>query len=322
MSEVLGIGNALVDVIIKLDSDRFLDDFNLPKGSMQLTDVDTAITIENACSGLSRSKASGGSAANTIHGLARLGISTGFIGTVGHDDVGRFFHDDMVKAGIKPVLSISKTETGRAISLVSQDSERTFATYLGAAVEISEKSISENIFKDYRILHIEGYLAPSHQFMEKALKMAKKMHMQASLDLASYNVVESNRNFLQMIINRYVDIVFANEEEAKAYTGLANPEDALRKMATPGKIVVVKTGKKGSLVNHNNKVCVIGITPAKAIDTTGAGDLYASGFLYGLIKGFPIEKCGQAGALLAANVIEEPGAKISEKRWEIIRRSL
>jgi sugar/nucleoside kinase (ribokinase family) len=318
MKKVLGIGNALVDIIIKLNSDNILKDFYLPKGSMQLVDAATALNVEKACSSLNRSMASGGSAANTIHGLARLGIETGFIGTVGRDETGQFFHDDMIQAGIRPILSFSSTQTGRAISLVSPDSERTFATFLGAAVEISENNLVDDYFKDYNILHLEGYLAPLHILMESAMKKAKKLQIQVSLDLSSYNVVESNLDFLNHIIANYVDIVFANEEEARAFTGLEDPMDALHKIAQLSEIAVVKIGKKGSLVQHSKKVYTIGITPAKSIDTTGAGDLYAAGFLFGLIKGLPFEKCGNIGALLAANVIEELGAKISTNRWEKI----
>jgi sugar/nucleoside kinase (ribokinase family) len=322
MKQVLGIGNALVDIIIRLNNDNILNDFYLPKGSMQLVDAATAINIEKACSDLSRSMASGGSSANTIHGLARLGIATGFIGTVGQDNTGNFFYEDMARAGINPVLSFSSTETGRAISLVSPDSERTFATFLGAAVEISEKNLQNASFSDYDILHVEGYLAPLQLLFETAMKKAKQMNMQVSLDLASYNVVESNLDFLQKIIERYVDIVFANEEEAKTFTGLPDPVDALHELARSVSIAVVKTGKKGSLVQQGNEVYTIGITPAKSIDTTGAGDLYAAGFLFGMIKGYFLEECGNIGALLAANVIEEPGAKISENRWEKIYQVL
>ena len=322
MRKVLGIGNALVDIIIKINNDSILKDFCLPKGSMQLVDVTTAINIEKACSDFSRSMASGGSAANTIHGLSRLGVATGFIGTVGQDSVGHFFHDDMVHAGTKPFLSSTNTETGRAIALVSPDSERTFATYLGAAVEISENNLKDTYFKDYNMLHLEGYLAPLQLLMETAMKKAKQYHMLVSLDLASYNVVESNLDFLHTIMSKYVDIVFANEEEAKTYTGLTDPVAALHTLAQSSEIAVVKIGKNGSLVQRGKEVHTIGITPAKSVDTTGAGDLYAAGFLFGLIQGLPLEKCGNVGALLAANVIEELGAKISDSRWEKILQAL
>jgi sugar/nucleoside kinase (ribokinase family) len=322
MRKILGLGNALVDIIIKLDNDRILDRFALPKGSMQLVDAETALDIEKECAEMKRSMASGGSAANTIHGLSRLGISTGFIGTVGQDEVGRFFYKDMVQAGITPFLSSSQTQTGRAISLVSPDGERTFATFLGAAVELSAENLLDAYFNDFDLLHIEGYLAPFHTLTETTMKKARKKGMQVSLDLASYNVVETNLDFLKEMISTYADIVFANESEARVFTGLMNPVDSLHEIARICKVAVVKIGEKGSFIQRGNEVHSIGIIPAKCLDTTGAGDLYAAGFLYGMNHELPLEKCGHIGAILAANVIEELGAKISDSRWEKIKQAI
>jgi sugar/nucleoside kinase (ribokinase family) len=322
MRKILGLGNALVDIIIKLDNDRILDRFALPKGSMQLVDAETALDIEKECAEMKRSMASGGSAANTIHGLSRLGISTGFIGTVGQDEVGRFFYKDMVQAGITPFLSSSQTQTGRAISLVSPDGERTFATFLGAAVELLAENLLDAYFNDFDLLHIEGYLAPFHTLTETTMKKARKKGMQVSLDLASYNVVETNLDFLKEMISTYADIVFANESEARVFTGLMNPVDSLHEIARICKVAVVKIGEKGSFIQRGNEVHSIGIIPAKCLDTTGAGDLYAAGFLYGMNHELPLEKCGHIGAILAANVIEELGAKISDSRWEKIKQAI
>jgi sugar/nucleoside kinase (ribokinase family) len=322
MRKILGVGNALVDIIIKLRNDATLDRFGLPRGSMQLVDADIALAIEKDCADMQRSMASGGSAANTIRGLSRLGISTGFIGTVGQDDVGKFFYQDMVQAGITPFLAFSQTQTGRAISLVSPDSERTFATFLGAAVELSPDNLLDAYFNGFGVLHIEGYLAPLRSLMETAMKKAQKNGLQISLDLASYNVVESNLDFLKEIISSHVDIVFANESEAQALTGLIDPMDSLHEIARICKIAVVKIGEKGSLIQRENEVYSVGIEPANCLDTTGAGDLYAAGFLYGMNHKLPLEKCGQIGAILAANVIEELGAKISDSRWEKIKQKI
>ena len=322
MRKILGIGNALVDIIIKLDSDRILDRFALPKGSMQLVDAATALAVEKECAKMKRSMASGGSAANTIHGLARLGIPTGFIGTVGRDETGHFFHTDMVQAGITPYLSFSQTQTGRAISLVSSDSERTFATFLGAAVELSAENLLEAYFNDCSMLHLEGYLAPLQTLVETAMKKAHKKGIRVSLDLASYNVVESNLDFLKEMISSYADIVFANESEAQAFTGLPDPVDSLHEIARICKVAVVKIGEKGSLIQQGDAIHSIGIKPADCMDTTGAGDLYAAGFLYGMHHALPLEKCGRIGAILAAEVIEELGAKISDSRWEKIKQEI
>jgi sugar/nucleoside kinase (ribokinase family) len=322
MKKIIGIGNALVDIIIKLENDMILDRFSLPKGSMQLVDANTALSIEKECVNMNRSMASGGSAANTIHGLSRLGISSGFIGTVGRDDAGEFFYKDMVQAGIIPFLSFSQTQSGRAISLVSPDSERTFATFLGAAVELSADNLLDSCFDGFGMLHLEGYLAPLHVLVETAMKKARNKGLQISLDLASYNVVESNLDFLKEMIASYADIVFANESEAQAFTGYKNPMDALHEIARLCSVAVVKIGEKGSLIQRGNEVHTIGITPANCLDTTGAGDLYAAGFLFGLNQDLSLEKCGHIGAILAANVIEELGAKISDSRWERIKKEI
>ena len=149
MSKVLGMGNALVDIITRIENDDILERFGLPRGSMTLVDLDTSNFIHAETAGMPKTRASGGSAANTIHGLAHLGIETGFVGTVGNDDMGRFFKKDMQVNKISPILFKTMNETGRAMALISKDTERTFATYLGAAIDLSAEDISQGIFKGY-----------------------------------------------------------------------------------------------------------------------------------------------------------------------------
>jgi sugar/nucleoside kinase (ribokinase family) len=318
MKKIIGIGNALVDVITFLNNDSVLKEFFIPKGSMQLVDADMALKVENATVNNNKHMASGGSAANTIHGLARLGIKTGFIGTVGCDPLGEFFRRDMIESGIEPILADSNSKTGRAISLVTPDGERTFATFLGAAVELNASQLESRVFAGYDHLHIEGYLLPNHQLVEACLKLAKKNNLTVSLDLASYNVVESNLDFLKRILKGDIHIVFANEEEARAFSGQAVPHKALEIIATQCDIAVVKIGAKGSLIKQGNLINEIGIVEANCIDTTGAGDLYAAGYLYGFINKLTPEQSGKIGSLLAGKVIEEPGAKISSAVWDKI----
>ncbi len=321
MAKVLGIGNALVDILIRLNDDELLRRFSLPKGSMQLVDMAFARELESTAVDLDLQQASGGSAANTIHGLAKLGVDTGFIGKVGNDALGDFFRSDMESSGIKPVLFYGQSDTGRAVTLISPDSERTFAVYLGAALEQVSRELNSKLFEGYQYLHIEGYLVQNHELIETALELAKKSGLKISLDLASYNVVEENLEFLRSMVLRYVDIIFANEDEAKAFTG-RGAEEALAELSGITEIAVVKTGGKGSLVKRNREFHKIGIIEANCIDTTGAGDLYAAGFLYGLIKGFPLEKCGETGALVSGKVIENTGAKINDNGWKEIYNSL
>jgi sugar/nucleoside kinase (ribokinase family) len=338
MKKVLGLGNALVDIMTQLDHDGYLSQFELPKGSMILVDAKRSQKIYDETVHLEKTIRSGGSAANTIHGLANLGVETGFIGKIGTDEMGKVFLDDMVSAGINAHLSQGNTATGRAIALISPDTERTFATYLGAAVELDRHDLSSEFFSQYNIFHIEGYIVQNHSLLEAALKMARANNMQISLDLASYNVVDQNRDFLEEMLKKYVDIVFANEDEARSLTG-KEPVEALDRLAGMCEIAVVKVGKEGSLIESSQFAVVsrqssvvsrqssvggqrfkIGVIPVNSIDTTGAGDLYASGFLYGIANGYSLDICGRIGAILAGKVIEVIGPKIDEAGWMDVKK--
>lgn len=319
--KILGMGNALVDIMTQLNDDSILKRFKLPKGSMTLVDSEMSTYLHNETVGLPKQKTSGGSAANTIHGLAHLGAETSFVGKIGTDELGIFFKKDMKNNGINPILYNSMTETGRAVALVSPDSERTFATYLGAAVELSALDLSADIFKGNDFFYIEGYLVQNRDLISKALRLAKHSGIKTCFDLASYNIVAENVDFLKEIISENVDIVFANEEEAKALTGKA-PEEALNELAKMCEIAVVKIGEKGSLIKSGSEVHRVQARQAASIDTTGAGDLYSAGFLYGLGSGYSLDKAGEIGSILAARVIEIIGAKMQESTWELLRREI
>jgi len=317
MTKVLGVGNALVDALIMLDDDSLVEELGFPKGSMQLVDESTSAAIKQKSEIYDKEMASGGSAANTIHGLARLGIETAFIGTIGDDETGRFFKNDLEKSGIKPLLKVSKTPSGIANTLITKDGERTFGTFLGAAIELSGSDLQLSQFEGYDYLHVEGYLVQNHELMETILKLAKQAGLKISLDMASFNVVEDNLDFLKVMVKKYVDIVFANEEEAKAFTG-EEPEEALETLAQQTEIAVVKIGSKGSMIKTAGIKTNVGAIKTTAVDTTGAGDLYASGFLYGVINNLGMEKAGRIGSLLASTVIQKVGAKISDTGWKKI----
>jgi len=319
MKTVLGIGNALVDILIKLENDDLLKEFSLPKGSMQLIDEYLRLKIIERIKTMPTQQASGGCAANTVHGLANLGVQTGFIGKVGTSDLGKFFEEDLKNAHIKPHLSYSFNKTGTAMAFISPDSERTFGTYLGAAVELNANELSSVLFAKYDFFHIEGYLLQNHDLIQKAVKLAKENNMKVSLDLASYNVVQENLEFLKSLVHLYVDIVFANEEEAKAFTGIEEPREALEIIAENSEIAIVKLGKNGSLVKSKGNIYEIAPIETTSIDTTGAGDLYAAGFLYGVLNNLDFEKCGSIGSLLAGTVIRNIGAKITVDQWKMIK---
>jgi sugar/nucleoside kinase (ribokinase family) len=321
MMRILGIGNALVDVMTLIDNDNILEKFSLPKGSMQLVDAEISSKIKAGTSHFKRNLVSGGSAANTIHGLAMLGSETGFIGSIGKDETGDFFENDMKLAGVNTYLSRRNTVTGTAVALISPGSERTFATHLGAAVELDSNDLNEEYFLNYDILYMEGYLIFNKILVENACRIAKKHNMKIAIDLASYNVVDAKLSDFKEIIEKYVDIVFANEEEAKSFTGFAPPE-ALNVISDLCDIAIIKVGKEGSLIKRGKEIIKIGTLSVECIDTTGAGDLYASGFLYGYAKGLSLDLCGQFGSVLAGHVIEIVGARMDETRWKKIMKMI
>ena len=321
MTKVLGVGSALVDLLIKLEDDQLLKELNLPKGSMILVDEKIKDLIAEKSAHLERVMVSGGSAANTIYGMANLGVETAFFGKVGEDKNGAFFSDDLEKSNVTPMLNHSDTPSGIASTFISKDGERTFGTYLGASVELVGSDFEPEYFHGFDLLHVEGYIVQNHELLETVLRMAKEAGLKISIDMASFNVVAENFEFLKNMVDKYVDIVFANEEEAKSFTG-KEPEEALHELAKKTEVAVVKVGSKGSMVKTDGKVYIIEPKLTNAVDTTGAGDLYAAGFLYGLIEGLGFENAGYIGSMLASAVIETVGAKISENRWQTIRNEI
>ena len=321
MKKILGIGNALVDILVQLPNDEPLHKLELPKGSMQLIDQTTMKRISDATSLLEKHVATGGSASNTSVALARLGCNVGFIGKVGHDELGSFYSDDLTNNNVTPHLLKSDLPSGRCNVLISTDSERTMATYLGAAVTLNADDLNIETFRQYDILHIEGYLVQNYNLITRAGQLAKESGLTVSIDLASYNIVAENIDFLQNFVTKYVDIVFANEEEATAFTQLP-AEQAVHSIAQQASLAIVKVGAKGSYIKQGDTLLHIPAEKVKPIDTTGAGDVYAAGFLYGYANNLPLSRCAEIGTLCAAQVIEEIGAKISPERWQKIHNKL
>ena len=321
MKKILGIGSALVDILTQIPNEQILTELNLPKGSMTYVDAQTSVEIGKKLAHFGNQMASGGSAANTMSGLAQLGVEAGFLSKIGKDEVGEFFAKQMTETHVKPLMLKSETPSGRVQALVTADGERTFATCLGAAAEMCADDIQPELLQGWDIFYVEGYLVANPTMLRKAIETAKAQGMTIAIDLASYNVVEESRDFLLELINNYVDIVFANEKEAFALTGM-EPEAALHYIAERCDIAVVKVGAKGAFVQRGNEVITIPPMKADVVDTTGAGDMWAAGFLAGLVKGENLQKCGMMGAIVAKNIIEVMGAKMDEARWEKIHTSI
>lgn len=322
MDKIIGMGNALVDVLVRIDDDSLLEKLHLPKGSMQLIQEDTLSEIRKYTSGMKIHRSTGGSAGNTVCALAALGANPGFIGKVGQDETGTFFGDTLRQRGVNALLATCDLPSGIASTFISTDGERTFGTYLGAAATLRAEDLSRKMFAGYNYLYIEGYLLQDHDLMLRAVQLAKEEGLQVCLDMASYNVVEAERDFFDQLIVKYVDIVFANESEALAYTGKALHE-ALEEIASKCSIAVVKTGKEGSLVKKGTEVIQLLSCPVdNVLDTTGAGDFYAAGFMYGLTCGYSLEKCVQISTILATAVIQEVGTTLPAKKWDEIKLNI
>ena len=322
MDKIIGMGNALVDVLVRIDDDSLLGKLHLPKGSMQLIQEDTLSEIRKYTSGMKIHRSTGGSAGNTVWALAALGANPGFIGKVGQDETGAFFGDTLRQRGVNALLATCDLPSGIASTFISTDGERTFGTYLGAAATLRAEDLSRKMFAGYNYLYIEGYLLQDHDLMLRAVQLAKEEGLQVCLDMASYNVVEAERDFFDQLIVKYVDIVFANESEALAYTGKA-PHEALEEIASKCSIAVVKTGKEGSLVKKGTEVIQLLSCPVdNVLDTTGAGDFYAAGFMYGLTCGYSLEKCVQISTILATAVIQEVGTTLPAKKWDEIKLNI
>lgn len=322
MDKIIGMGNALVDVLVRIDDDSLLEKLHLPKGSMQLIQEATLSEIRKYTSGMKIHRSTGGSAGNTVCALAALGANPGFIGKVGQDETGAFFGDTLRQCGVNALLATCDLPSGIASTFISTDGERTFGTYLGAAATLRAEDLSRKMFAGYNYLYIEGYLLQDHDLMLRAVQLAKEEGLQVCLDMASYNVVEAERDFFDQLIVKYVDIVFANESEALAYTGKA-PHEALEEIASKCSIAVVKTGKEGSLVKKGTEVIQLLSCPVdNVLDTTGAGDFYAAGFMYGLTCGYSLEKCVQISTILATAVIQEVGTTLPAKKWDEIKLNI
>lgn len=318
MKTVLGIGNALVDILIRLDNDSFLTELGLERGSMTLVDKQTMYAVLNKASevGLDMSHSSGGSVANAIYGMSRLGTPSGYIGKIYNDEHGQFFSSFMEQNNICATLFTGEEESGRSMVLISKDYERTFATFLGAAVELDADDLTPEPFKGYHYFLLEGYLVQNYDLVERSVRLAKQEGLKIGIDLASYNIVEANIDFLKSIVRDYVDIVFANEDESRSFTGKAEPREALDIIAESCEIAVVKIGKEGSLIKSGSEFHRVAAIRADCIDTTGAGDLYASGFFYGLTSGQPLDICGKMGSIVSGKVVEVLGTKMENARWQ------
>ncbi len=325
MDKIIGMGNALVDALVHIEDDGMLAAMNLPKGSMQLIDEKRFGEVSESMRVLNPSRALGGSASNAMLALAHLGRNPGFIGKVGDDENGCFYSGAMTDVGVSVCLRHAAMPTGVASTFITPDGQRTFGTFLGAAASLEPEDLDEEMMRGYEYLYLEGYLVQNHALMNRAVEIAKKLGIKVCLDMASYNIVEADREYFTKLVDESVDIVFANEEESRAFTGL-EPEKSLEKIASMCDTVVVKLGARGSIARSNTAPggfasCDAGKVE-KVVDTTAAGDFFTAGFMYAFTAGSPLEVCLKAGTLLSTAVIQITGTTLAENTWEKIRANI
>ncbi|NOY69070.1 MAG: adenosine kinase [Deltaproteobacteria bacterium] len=307
-----------MDILIKED-DAFLERAGVEKGGMILVEREYIDRLLSEA-GNEPVIVPGGSACNAAIGIGMLGRKSRFVGKRGEDLMGETFEKDLIRHHVDPLLYKSAAPTGRVLSVITPDAQRTMFTHLGAAAEMLPEEITNICCGVSSIFHIEGYLLFNHDLMMAVLEAASAMGAKISLDLASFNVVEESRDFLHGVVMDYTDILLANEDEARAFTGEGDEQNAIDALSTYADIAVLKLGARGSLIAFDDDI--IPIAPegdGHAVDTTGAGDLWAAGFLSGLVKGFDLEKCGAIGSACGYEVCQVIGAKIPDDRWEKIR---
>lgn len=319
MKKVLGFGAALVDLLANVDDD-WICEANVSKGGMNHVDEATLRKL------LARTKnpqvVPGGSACNTIVGVAKLGGKASFVSKVGNDEFGELFARHLEKCGVENRMTKSSLATGTVLSAVTPDAERTMFTFLGASNDFYASEISPELFDDAGILYLEGYRAYSEECFVKAAQMAHRFGAKVALDFGSFGVVNDCRAlFEKLFAAREIDILIANEDEAKTFTG-GSEEAALERLSGICEVAVVKLGARGALIAADGKVFRVKSGTAKAIDTTGAGDLWASGFLYGMLSGYSMDRAGTLGSLVANEVVQVVGAQIPESGWERIREEM
>ena len=313
MKQVVGVGAALVDLVAPV-SDEWVVRQKKQKGGMNLVSWGEMGLVLGNIEELQTIP--GGSASNTIVALSRLGAATRFVCKTGNDDLGDIYSLNLYHNGVDGYVRKSTTPTGRVLSAVTPDAQRTMFSYLGASSELFPAEITDTAFQNMNILYLEGYLAYNPTILLHCINIAKNYDMEVVFDCGSFNVINDCRFIIDKLIEeKKIDILIANEDEAKALTSVE--EDlACMEMAKMAKIAVVKVGKKGSIIGVEDQIFTVETPKVNAVDTTGAGDFWAAGFLYGYLNEWNVEKCGKLASACAAEVVQVMGAVIEDSAYE------
>lgn len=315
--DVAGIGNALVDALVVMDERELLLSHGLARGHMTLVDHDRWQAIYREVQDHGVEMQSGGSGANTIAALGLLGARSIFCGQVGEDQFGHLYARRLQEAcGGHALQWTRSSNTGKCLSVISQhDAERTMLTDLGAAVQMTHLEGFDTVIRSSRMLHVEGYLlhpGPMNQRAREAIAIAVQEQIPVSLDAADPSVVASQRGAMWELIEEMVDVVFLNEEEARTLCDSDVPA-ALDRLGDVVDTVVIKLGSKGSLVRHAGETVQVGVHKVTARDTTGAGDAYAAGFLFGYVHGWTPAEAADLASRTASLTVEQVGAVVRDR---------
>lgn len=315
--DVLGIGSAFVDRILPV-SHKFISSLNGEKGGASLIEKEELDSLISQAS-TKETLLPGGSAANTLRGLTSLGHTCALRGTVGSDSLGKLFLSEMEHLKITPLLHSTPSLTGQVVCFVGPDGERTQRVFRGGDHLMNPELLDPLHFQGVRLVFIEGFAFRNPGVVERAAILGKEEGALVALGCASFEVVREHKDAMLHVLKEFVDVLFANEEEAHALTGHISPQ-ACQELSSQGPVTVITLGKEGSWIGWEGKIEHSPTTPIQPIDSTGAGDLFASGFLHGYLNQVPLPMCAEMGSMAAAAVIQSYGPQLPPHVWTNILR--
>jgi sugar/nucleoside kinase (ribokinase family) len=314
--QILSLSAAIIDHLVFVEEDQ-LPSLANEKGGWAPIDYETLCMYLDIIKEKSYTSP-GGSGVNVLKGLSQLGHKCAVVGKVGSDEMGDHFIRELEKKGIASFLERGALPTGQAICFITPDGQRTFRSYLGASHSLTDLELKPSLFENITLFHIEGYQLVDPDLVTRALKLAKKSNIKISIDLASAEIVKRYKGYIYDILGQYVDIVLCNQDEAQELTGLP-PKEACSALSSLCSVSVVTMGEKGCWTQSGETQLFTPAFVVDPIDTTGAGDYFASGFLNGVLKGLSLQSSALQGALVASYVVLEVGTEICENSWEEIK---
>lgn len=318
-NEILGIGAPILDHLLYV-SEEYLDKLPGEKWGMEVVDFQSMVKIIEG-SGCIPKQVAGGSCANAIKGLAQLGYQCAVTGKIGQDSIGEKVKEHMQDLNINTSYLYSTTPTAHVACLVTPDGKRTLRCYMGACSEMTPNDLNPELFIDVKLVHFEGYTLLCPGLTHRGMELAKKAGAKISFDMGSFEMVKNFKDLILTLLEDYVDVVFANKDEIHALVN-NGPEQGCRQLSELCEVAVVMLGEEGALVGHENLVQAYPTVPVEPIDTTGAGDLFASGFLHGYLSGLPYSECARYGAITGGTVVQFVGAEIPADRWSVIKEKM